>query len=117
MSKLREKILNAKDIKEEKVLVPEWEAEILIKGLTGAARSKILADCIDQRTGAMDIEKFYPELIIATAFDPDTGEKVFEPADRDTINTKNGGVLEKVAQVAAKLSGLDQNAIGDALKN
>jgi hypothetical protein len=115
--KLRDKIFAAKDIKEEKVLVPEWDTELLIKGLNGKDRSDLLAACIDMKTGSMDLEKLYPMLIIATAYDPETGEKVFEATDRDQINTKSGGALEKVGQVAMKLSGLNKDDLENAKKN
>ncbi|WP_134705090.1 hypothetical protein [Ammoniphilus sp. YIM 78166] len=117
MSKLREKILNAKDIKEENVPVSEWEVEVQVRGLTGSARAKILSACVDTQTGAMDFEKLYPELLIASVYDPETGEKVFADADRDALNGKSGGALEKVAQVAMKLSGFNQAAVKEATKN
>lgn len=115
--KLRDKILNAKDIKEEKVAVPEWDVELLIKGLNGKDRADLMSSCIDMKTGSMDFEKLYPGLIISTAHDPETGEKVFDATDRDMLNTKAGGALEKVAQVAMKLSGLNPEQLDEAKKN
>lgn len=107
MSKLRDKIAGIKDIKEEKLHVPEWDVELLVKSLTGAARNKILNAAMGGKDGKVDLDKFYPDLVIASCFDPETGEQVFEPTDRDMLLSKNGSALERIAQKAIKMSGLD----------
>ena len=61
---LRDKILNAKDIKEEKVFVKEWDAEILVKGMTGKERAKFMKMSVKGDT--MDFEAMYPALVIGT---------------------------------------------------
>lgn len=116
MANLRDKILNAKDIKSEVVEVPEWNVKVEVRGLTGAQRATLLKECID-RHGNVDFEKMYPLLLIATVYDPENGEQVFTPADRDSLNKKSGGALEKVAKVAMKLSGLEQGAVAEKAKN
>lgn len=116
MSKLREKILNSQDIKQQLVHVPEWESDILVKSMTGKERSLLFSTAIDAK-GKLDFEKAYPIILIATAYDPETGEKVFGPADMEQLNTKNAAAMERVAKVAMKLSGLDADAVERAEKN
>lgn len=116
MSKLREKILNSKDIKTESVFVDDWQVEVEVRGMTGKARAALMDNTMKDN-GKMDFEKLYPELLIATVYDPETGEQVFQPADRDQLNTKSSGAMEKVAKVAMKLSGLDPNHVEKAEKN
>ena len=41
--------------------------------------------------------------------DPETGEPIFGPADRAAINTKSGGVLERIAREGMRLSGLTKD--------
>lgn len=115
-SKLREKIFQSQDLITENVTVDEWGVTLQVRALNGKNRAKLLNDCMDKQ-GNMDLEKFYPDLLIASCYEPETNELVFDAADRDQLNTKSGGALEKVAQVAARLSGLTPTALGDATKN
>lgn len=117
---LREKILNANDIQEEIVKVPEWGVEILVRGMTGEDRNRILEDCVKvnpkTKETKTDLTKMYPEVIIACAYDPETKEKIFKPEDRDALGKKNGKALDTVFKVAAKLSGLNEE-VEEAEKN
>ena len=115
--KLREKILNANDIKEEKLYVPEWGVDVLIKGLKGSQRAELLQNNISTKTGEMKLKTLYTELVITSTYDPETKEPIFEPSDRDTLAEKSGAALERIAQVAMKLSGLTQNTAEELVKN
>jgi hypothetical protein len=118
MSALRDKILNAKDIKSEVVHVDEWDADVEIRGLSGAERASLVdkatvkeTDGEGKHTSRVDQSALYPLLIIATAYEPG-GEKLFTDGDRDAINGKSAGALEKVAAVSMRLSGMgDQTVI------
>jgi hypothetical protein len=111
---LRDQILNFDDIQIEKLVVSEWGGiEIEVRGMSGKERAQFLRR-ITGGDGEVNIERFYPELIIATVFDPESGAKVFEGADRDVINTKSGAALEKIAQVAQRLSGLGSTDVEEA---
>lgn len=112
-SKLREQILNAKDIKSEKVFIEQWEIEVEIRGLTGAERAVMLNDM----RGSVDFVKLYPQIVIATTYEPGTNIRIFEATDVDLLNSKSGAALEKIATVAMQLSGLKDGAVADAEKN
>lgn len=112
---LREKILNAKDIRTEIVKIEEWDVEVEVKSLTGKMRAKIIGSAMDDK-GKMDFEKLYPDLVIYSAYDPATHEPIFQPTDRNILNEKNGGALEKIAQVTLRLSGLDKESVQLAKK-
>lgn len=116
---LRDKIFNTQDIQEELVPVKAWDVTILVKGLSGTERAKIMNQSIkvQGKTASMDFEKLYPELIIMTSYDPDTKQRIFEPTDRELLNSKSGAVLEQLAQVAIKLSGLRNEDMEIAEKN
>lgn len=113
---LRDKILSSDDIKAEIVKVEEWDVELEIKSLTGKARAKLMNETMNNN-GKMDMEKLYPQLVIACTYDPETHKRVFEINDRDLINTKNSGALERIAKVAMRLSGLDADSVEKAEKN
>jgi len=109
---LREQILNAQDITSEQVTIPEWGgAAIDVRGMTGTARNRFLEQSFDHKTGKPRFDRMYPEIIIQCCFDPETGERIFSPADRDALNGKAAAATERVAKVAMRLSGLDEGAV------
>lgn len=114
---LREQILTADDIQKEIITVPEWKnVKLEIRGLTGAQRGKLMA-LSSKVKGELTTDVLYPELLIACVYDPKTGKRVFERSDQEVINQKSGGVLEKIAKIAAKLSGISQDDVEEAEKN
>ena len=112
-SKLREQILNTNDIQTELVYVDAWKVDVEVRGMTGKERAKILNDL----KGQLDFERMYPQIVISSTYDPETGEKVFEWADIDMLNSKSGAALEKIAGVALQLSGLKDGQVAEAEKN
>lgn len=108
-TQLRQTILEAKDIESEQVEVPEWGVTVEVRGMSAKERSKLLRASTG-KDGNVDFQKWFPLLVIATTYDPDTGEQVFELADRDALNEKSGNAISLIAEVASRLSGLgDQN--------
>lgn len=108
---LREKILNAKDIKTELVTVSEWDVTVEVRGLTGAQRAAALEkatvtstnDAGDE-TQRRDDVKLSALLIIASTYDPETGQRVFGDNDIDPVLEKAAGPLDSVARVAMRLN-------------
>lgn len=111
---LRDRILSVQDIQSERVYVPEWDVEVEVRSMTGAQRARVLQGATVD--GEVDLERLYPILLIETTYDPESGEQIFTPADRDALNSKNSGALERIAKVAMRLSGIEPGA-EDAAKN
>jgi len=101
---IRDTILGASDVPTELVEVPEWGTTVLIRGLTAGQ----MVDFYDRVApdGNLNRRYFYPELVIACACDPETGQPVFEPADRDALLGKSAAAVQIVGQRAAALSGM-----------
>ena len=116
MSDLRTRIFETNDSTAELVDVPEWGVKLEIRSMDGNQRAEWLAKQMKNGSGdldgmtAEDIRELYPNLIIVSAFDPETGERVFEPEDAEQLNTRNSAVLERLAQVALRISGLTTQA-------
>jgi len=113
---LRAQILEKSDLEEEKLYIPEWDCTILVRALNGADRANLLQNNT-LASGKPDLKKMYPALAILSMRDPDTHKLIFEPADRDALNTKSGAALERVAEVAIRLNHLTPDAVKDAEKN
>jgi hypothetical protein len=117
MINLREKILNANDEQAELVTVEQWGVDVLVKSMTGKERATLMNQCLNQKTGVMDMEKLYALLVIHTAYDPSTNEKVFHQNDLELLNNKNGAAMEKIAKVASRLSGMEDGQVDEKVKN
>jgi hypothetical protein len=112
---LRDKILAAADIPSETVEVPEWNATLLIKGMTAADRLSLMQNAVDPNSGNVDMSIVYPDVVVACAYDPDNGERVFSDDDKALIMGKASAAVEKVASVGLRLSGIgkeDADALG-----
>lgn len=100
---LRDQILNSNDIPKELVKVKEWGISIEVRGMTGAERTRILDLAQDEK--GMNLQMVYPEIVISTAFDAETGEKIFSPEDRAALLSKSANALDSLATVGMRLSG------------
>jgi hypothetical protein len=113
---LRDQILATQDIPSEIVKIKEWNTEVKVQGMTGAERTRIL-DLATLSDGVMNLQVVYPEIVISTAFDPETGEQIFSPEDRTALLSKSATALDKLATVGMKLSGFTQEASDDLGKD
>lgn len=113
MTKLRERILNAKDLGGETLThkdLPEWLEEgesVLVQSITEATRRQLLKDCAND-DGTTDEAKFTPALLIETLCDPTTKETIFARTDRDPLAGKSVVVIERVLKVALRVCGFTQ---------
>lgn len=115
-SELRKAILEAQDLDSEIVSVPQWgDVKIEVKALTARERAKLINSAM--RDGIVDMDNYTSGLILAASYDPKTGEKVFEIADRDAIANKSAAAVEILYNVATRLSGLNATAVEDAKNN
>ena len=113
---IRDQILAKQDIPSEMVDVPEWGVKVEVRGMTGAERTRIM-DKATQNAGDVNLQFVYPEIVIATAFDPEGGEQVFKPGDRDALLAKSATALDRIAAVGMRLSGFTAESADDMGKD
>ena len=110
MSTLREQIKEADDIKSEIVTVPEWgDVKIEMRTPTVGRRAELTQEYVSD--GEIDFERMFPALVVASAYDPETGELLFTIEDIDWLVNKSSAALERLGRVASTLAGLRE---GDA---
>jgi hypothetical protein len=115
MALSRDGILNAVDVQTEKVFVKEWGDDVIVRGLTG--------DELDAYQGS--IRQFRPsfdgkgmeqvliqegmraKLLVKCLID-EAGERLFTDQDAPALGAKNGSVIDRLYDVAARLSGLSE---------
>jgi len=114
---LRDQVINASDSRTETVVVPEWgDAKIEVRAFTIAEQVKFYATVTTGRGSDTKIDRgrFAVQLVLQTAYDPDTGSRLFEAADADMLSKKSAKAVGRVFDVAARLSGLSDDAVGEA---
>lgn len=67
----------------------------------------------------VDRERAMPEWVIACTYDPESGERVFDPADRDSLVAGQARVVNELGSVAMRLSGFggEEGAAAAELKS
>ena len=112
-------ILAANDLKRETVAVPEWGGDVLVQELSATHREEVFA----LTHGKTDIERgrVFRRAILARALVDENGAPMFSDAEGlnvaapiDSLMAKSAAVVDRLAEVALKLSGLGQSAEGDA---
>lgn len=115
---LRDKILSIQnDTPSEIVEIPEWDGlKVLVKGFTLGAKDDFLASIIDKRTNEPNIKAFNAGILVGTAYDPETGEKLFTEEDVPVLKQKSAAAIDRLIQVGQRLSGLTEEAVDLAAK-
>lgn len=113
---LRDRIIAVDDTQRELVKIDEWGVEVEIRGMSGAARASISQDAANNN-GNVDMKRMMPEIVVQCVFDPETGEQVFDSADKDAVMGKSGAALDKIVAVAMRLSGFGEKAVDEAGKD
>lgn len=109
----RDKIAAARRYSAETVDVPEWDTQIEVRTLALGVRNEMMEKVMDE-DGEADLKSLYPEMLIASCYDVETGEPVFAEDDAAFINDLDAAAVDKVAEVALKKSGMKEKAEEEA---
>jgi hypothetical protein len=107
-------ILECKDIDTEVVKVPEWNGEVTVTGLTLAEKDKWTTAVMDD--GKANMEGATAKLCIMCMRD-ENGKHLFSFSDVTALQKKSASALDRVFQVAQRLSGIGQEEIEETVKN
>jgi hypothetical protein len=123
----RDDILKPRDLKVEEVDVPEWGGIVRIRELTGEGQNAFQASLRRTRPNGqtimdqdgnpiLDLTNASAKLLVR-AIVGDDGEPLLSLADVDALGQESGAVLERVALIARRLSGMTDEAVDDAEGN
>ena len=117
----RDDILQADDIKLELVPVPEWDGDVYVKGMTGAERDKFEGSLVIMRgkDKQINMSNIRAKLASMTICD-ENGKRLFNENDVQALSQKSAAALQRVFEVAQKLSGIsdeDVEELAEELKN
>ena len=114
----RDAILKAAALKTEDVPVPEWGGSVLVRELRGRERDEWEASLAVQRGKQMvpDTANMRAKLAARCIVDAD-GEPLFSQQDVAALGELSAAALERVWDVATRLSGLASASVEEKAKN
>ena len=119
----RDAILGVQDIRTETVDVPEWGGAVLVRGMSGVERNQYELSIVQEvpspnkrqaRAGQtitkMDRTNIVSRLCTWCIVDGN-GNRVFNVNDIELLATKSAAALERVSDVAMRLSGMTDDDV------
>lgn len=119
---LKEQILNADDLPREKINVPEWDCDVWIRSLTAKERDDYEQSLLNTSGTGKDFTAT-PNLsnakakFVARCLVDDTGLRVFTDAEAVPLGGKAAQVLNRLYEVASRLSGMSADDLEELVKN
>ena len=114
MSLTKEQIVSADDLPREKVDVPEWNGHVYVRTMTGTERDAWEMGMFTD--GEPDMVNARAKLCVLTVVDKD-GKRVFTDGDAEALGRKSACALDRLFDVARRLSGLSAADVEELEKN
>lgn len=116
----KDQITAADDRQWEDVPVPEWGGDVRVLGMSGTDRNAYQSSMIvlgtngkPQRVNLNDqLAKLVGKCLVGEDF-----QRLYTDKEIAALGRKNGAVLDRLADVAKRLSGLDDKSVEDAAGN
>lgn len=114
----KETILAADDIQYEDVPVPEWGGVVRVKSLMGNERDGLEASMIvgKGKNAQVNLENLRAKLVARSCVD-ENGKRIFDDTDIPALARKSALALNRVYEVAQRLSGITQEDVDELTKN
>jgi hypothetical protein len=108
----RDSILAAKDFTTRTVNVPEWDGDVLLRGLSSKDRDNFEAEL----AATNDMRNLRARLVVKSIVDAD-GNRLFSDEDADVLGEKNSQVMIKLFDVVRDMSGMSDEELEAAQGN
>lgn len=110
----RAAIFAAQDVKSEVVPVPEWGGSVTVQELSGNQRVRWenTVNALGKDPGI----RILSALVVCSVVD-ESGDPIFTADDVEALGNKSAVALERVYNVATRLSGLRTSDVDNAVKN
>lgn len=114
----RDAILAAPDLTTEDVAVPEWGGTVRVKGLTAAERDAFEQSSLTGKgkNQSLNFSNLRARLVVLTVVD-EGGEPVFTGSDIRALGEKSAAAIDRVFEVASRLSGIGDDDIEELTGN
>lgn len=115
-AELRERVLQAQDLRREAVLVPEWDTTLYVRCLTARERDAFEAQQLALAEKARTNDNIRARLVVLACVD-ESGARIFADADADALGNKASAALDRLAAVALRLNRITQADIEELKGN
>lgn len=117
----RDQILQAEDLPSEVVQIPEWNGSVMVRGLTGSGRGKFQNSIMSQNgkvDSKMTIDMREAEMrLVAECTVNEKGAQLFTLKDIVELGKKSGSAINRISEVAMRLSGFTQDDLQELTEN
>lgn len=98
--------------------MPEWGGSVFVRGMTGAERSRFEQSItkIQGKNVSVNLDNVPVRITIMCAVD-EAGQRLFSDDDMAELNAKSASALNRIMEVAMRLSGLSGAEIEAISKN
>lgn len=108
----RDDILSAEDLKSERVKVPEWGGEVIVRELTGAERDVWESSVVKTEGNKVKIDSINMRAKLAAAsIVGEDGKRLFTDKDVVKLGKKSSAALDLVVDVAKRLSRIGEGEL------
>ena len=111
---LREQILETNDLPLEAVEVHEWKTTVYMRGMNASERDHWEMSIYENKGIKMD--NIRARLVVLTLCD-ESGNRLFNDEEVEKLGKKNAKVINKLFEIAQRLSGIGQKDVEELGKN
>ena len=118
----REQILQAEDLRSEKVEIPEWDGSVIVRGLTGSERGRFQNSIMSQNGNVnsknvmVDMKDAEMRLVAYCVVD-ENGKRLFTEKDIAELGKKSGAAINRISDIAMRLSGFTPEDLQELTEN
>ncbi len=115
----RDDIVKTRELKTERVFVPEWDGEVIVRELSARERDDFEASLVEttkKGKTVVNTSNMRARLVVACVVD-ESGQPIFYPTDVELLGAQSAAAVDRVFEVARRLSGMTAEDIEDLEKN
>ena len=106
-----DEILAKKDLREEELVIDEWEGSVVVRALSSVAHEQLVQSSMEGPMGARQFNMigYLAKLSVICRYDgfeKDGGKRIFQDGHTPMLMKKASGPVSKIATKAQELSGL-----------
>lgn len=115
-------ILGIEDLPVEIIDVPEWKCRLRVRGMSGIERDAFEASCVTtvgegkKKKTKADTTNIRAKVVARCAINA-KGERLFSDAHVEALGKKSGAALNRVWEVAGRLSGMTDEDVEELAGN
>jgi len=114
----RDDIRTANDLERELVEIPEWGGAVYVRAMTALERERFEESLMQGRGKKMRMRLTYARARLAVIVCEDAeGNPLFSEDDIAWLAKKSAKALDRIFDVASRLSGLSEEDVEDLVKN